>query len=56
LKKELAEEQHKLMEYDKEGGLKSDSLVKQQANIVKSTDAVAKILQKNKKLNSFKTS
>ena len=54
LKKELLEEQKKLQEYDKESKVKSESLVKQQLNIVKSTSAVAKITQKVKKLNTLK--
>lgn len=54
LKKELLEEQQKLQEYDKESKVKSESLVKQQLNIVKSTSAVAKITQKVKKLNTLK--
>ncbi len=54
LKKELLEEQIKLQDYDKEGKVKTESLIKQQANIVKSTSAVAKITQKVKKLNTLK--
>lgn len=54
LKKELLEEQQKLQDFDKESKVKSESLVKQQLNIVKSTSAVAKITQKVKKLNTLK--
>jgi len=54
LKKELKEEQKKQEAYDKESKVKSESLIKQQANIEKSQIGYERTNKKVKKLNALK--